>query len=78
MALCRKYEYRGSNNKTNVALTLTLKQGTRIIETWNAEGKGSVSISETQRVSSGKTYTLTLAVTIDGQKLPEQSVTATS
>ena len=71
-------EYRGTDNKADVALTLILKQGTTIIETWTATGKGSANISETERVALGKTYTLTLAVTVDGQKLSEQSVTATS
>lgn len=71
-------EYRGSDSKTDVALTLTLKQGTTVIEAWNAEGKGSASISETEQVVRGKTYTLTLVVTVDGQKISEQSVTAKS
>lgn len=71
-------EYRSSDSNASVALTLTLKQGTTVIDTWDATGKGSASISETKRVATGKTYTLTLAVTVDGQKISEQSVTATS
>lgn len=38
-----------------ISITLTLKQGTKKIESWSASGKGSVTISETCTVTPKQT-----------------------
>ncbi len=61
-----------------VSLVLTLKQGSTVVDTWTADGLGIVNISENCPVKSGKTYTLVLAVKINGKAMADKSVSANS
>lgn len=61
-----------------VSLVLTLKQGSTVVDTWNAAGQGMASISETCPVKSGKTYTLVLVVKVNGKEVSNTSVSGNS
>ena len=65
-----------SNDK--VSLVLTLMQGSTVVYTWTADWLGIVIISENCPVKSGKTYTLVLAVKINGKAMADKSVSANS
>lgn len=66
--------YRSGNKDTEISVTLTLKQGNDIIDSWSGSGKSLVIISETCTVEKGKTYDLILNATVDGKDQPEVSV----
>lgn len=68
--------YRSGNKDAEISVTLTLKQGNNIIDSWSSSGKSMVIISETSTVKRGKTYDLVLNATVDGKKQPEVSVSA--
>lgn len=70
--------YRSGNSDTQISVTLTLKQGSTIIDSWSGSGKGMVIISETSTVELGKTYDLVLESTVDGIVQPEVVVTVYS
>lgn len=70
--------YRCGDSSTDISLTLILKQGSTVVDSWNATGKSFVTLSKEKRITAGKHYTLTLSVKLNGVQLPEQSVTATS
>ena len=42
--------FRSGNRDNNISVTLTLKYGTEIVDSWTASGKGSVTISESKTV----------------------------
>lgn len=70
--------YDNGNSNDNISLTLTLKQGTTIIDSWNADGSCRVRISETCPVKSGKPYTLVLVVKVNGKEVSNTSVSGNS
>ena len=49
---------RGENASDRIEATLTLYQGSRVIDSWSKSGRESVTISETCDVESGVTYRL--------------------
>lgn len=63
------------NAGSDIKVTLTLWQGNNQIDSWTAEGRGLVAMSEQCSVSRGQTYTLKASFTIGGKAQPEQSVT---
>lgn len=68
--------YRSGNSKNDISVTLTLKRGTDIIDSWSASGNGSVTISESRTVLMKGTYTLVLEAKVNGITQPEVVVTA--
>lgn len=70
-------KYSSGNKNDEIAITITLKQGERVIDSWSASGKGTVVISETCSVTAKKTYTLVLEATVNGKIKPGVTVTAT-
>lgn len=63
--------YHSGNKDTEISVTLTLKQGEKIIDSWSDSGRGLVIISETSTVERGKTYDLVLNATVNGKEQPE-------
>lgn len=55
---------------------ITLSCGAREIATWTIDGYGYIFFSETEEVTRGKTYTLTVAVTLNGVSYTPVSVSA--
>ncbi len=70
-------KFRGSDSD-EVSAILTLKLGSNELESWSATGYGSVLISKTYTVETGKTYTLVLSVVVNGVAQPDAVVTARS
>lgn len=70
-------KYSSGNKNDEIAITITLKQGEKIIDSWSASGKGTVIISETCSVTAKKTYALVLEATVNGKSKPGVTVTAT-
>lgn len=68
--------FRSGNRDNNISVTLTLKYGTEIVDSWTASGKGSVTISESKTVLAKGTYTLIMEATVNGGDQPEVVVTA--
>lgn len=68
--------FRSGNRDNDISITLTLKFGTEVIDSWSASGKGSVTISESKTVSAKGNYTLILKATVSGIDQPEVVVTA--
>ena len=54
-----------------------LWNGSSCIATWTTTGNGFVNFSETKNISKGKTYKLTVDVTINDVAKPTVSVTGT-
>ena len=70
--------YRAGDSDTQISVTLTLKQGHTTIDSWSDSGKGSVLISETATVQTGKTYDLVMNATVNGKPQPEVIASARS
>lgn len=68
--------FRSGNNENDIYVTLTLKRGTDIIDSWSASGNGSVTISKSKAISTKGSYTLSLKATVNGVVQPEVVVTA--
>lgn len=51
----------------DIDITLSLWQGSTLIDSWSGSGFGSVSMSESCSVTKGKNYTLTVSGTAGGQ-----------
>ena len=68
---------RGNSTSDQVSAKITLSQGNTEINSWSGSGKGSVTISGKQKVTSGKAYTLTLTYSINGVSQASKSTTAT-
>lgn len=70
-------KYSSGNRNDEIAMTITLKEGDKIIESWSISGKGSVVISETCTVRAKKTYKLVLSAIVNGNEKTDIVVTAT-
>ncbi len=68
--------FRSGNRDNDISVTLTLKYGTEVVDSWSESGKGSVTISKSKAVSVKGSYTLILKATINGVVQPEAVVTA--
>lgn len=68
--------FRSGNTDNKVSVTLTLKYGTEIIDSWKASGDGFVMISESKTILKKGTYSLILSATVNGDVQPEVVVTA--
>lgn len=60
-----------------IAATLTLTQGSTVIDSWSGTGTGYLILSGNANVSSGVTYTLTVSGTIDGVAFTPASINFT-
>lgn len=70
-------KYSSGNKNDEITITLTLKQGTKELDSWSASGKGSVAISKTYTVTAKETYALVLTASVNGVSKPGVTVTAT-
>lgn len=61
----------------SIDATIKLWQGTKCIKTWTDSSTGDLDFTGKYGVSKGKTYELTVDVTISGNKLPRYSIQAT-
>lgn len=66
----------GSANST-IKATLTLWNGSKVVDSWSASGTGSLSLSGSCTVSKGVRYTLTLDATVNGVSISQKSVSGT-
>lgn len=64
-AVCHAKCFAGSDND-NIQATLTLYCGANRLDSWDGSGKGTISLSGTCRVETGKQYKLTLTYSITG------------
>lgn len=60
----------GSSASSSVDATLTLYQGSAYIDSWSASGTGKVTLYGECKVTSGNTYRLELAYSVDGVAKP--------
>ena len=56
----------GNTMSDHIEVEMKLMHGTACIDTWNAEGNGYVTMREFATVTKGQTYTLVVAVTMNG------------
>lgn len=68
---------KSTSTSDKVSATLTLYQGGTYVDSWSESGTGSAFISGSCKVQSGKSYTLTLSYSINGQSKPSVSTTGT-
>ena len=68
----------GDMGDEEISATIKLKRGLINVATWHEDGVGELVFSDTVTVSTGKTYTLTADVTIDGTTYPTVSMSKTN
>lgn len=68
--------FRSGNRDNDISVTLTLKYGIEVVDSWSASGKGSVTLSKSKAVLATGNYTLILEATVNGVDQPEVVVTA--
>ncbi len=68
---------RSGNSSDRIAMTLILEQGGVELDSWSATGYGQVTMTKTCPVTKGKTYTLVLELSINGDPQPSLSTHAT-
>ena len=61
----------------DIEAVIKLWQGSKCIETWETSSVGDLAFSGTATVSRGKTYQLTVDVTLEGKAQPRFSVEGT-
>ena len=66
----------GSANST-IKATLTLWDGSKVVDSWSSSGTGSLYLSGSCTVSKGKKYTLTLDATVNGVSISRTSTSGT-
>lgn len=64
----------GRNTSDRVTATLTLYLGSTYVDSWSKTGTYRVHISGETEVQSGKTYTLKMTWTVNGEEQPAVSV----
>jgi len=64
----------GRNSSDRVTATLTLYHGNTYVDSWSKTGTYRVHISGETEVQRGKTYTLEMTWTVNGEKQPAVSV----
>lgn len=65
------------NSKDSIEVTMTLWSGSTSVATWKGSGTSNVFLSKTCAAVKGRTYKLTVDVTINGSALAQKSVSAT-
>lgn len=66
----------GDSSTDKIEATLTLYQGSTVIDSWSDSGNWSVTLTGEHKVTSGKSYRLELAYSVNGIK--QSAVTATN
>ncbi len=61
----------------DIETVIKLWQGNRCIETWEPSSVGILTFSGKAKVAKGKSYQLTVDVTLAGKKLPRFSINGT-
>ena len=56
----------GEKSTDKIEATLTLYQGSRMVDSWSDSGRGSVTIFETCNVENGVTYRLAVSWSVNG------------
>lgn len=69
-AICR-----GNSASDTVTATLTLYQGSTFVKSWSGSGTYTVAISREHNVTSGKSYRLVLAFSVNGVEQPTIATT---
>lgn len=64
----------GRNTSDKVTATLTLYQGSSYVDSWSKTGTYRAYVSGEAEVQRGKTYTLELTWTVNGEEQPPVSV----
>lgn len=67
----------GNQSKDNISIVMKLWNGGTCVKTWEAKATGYLYAKESAAVVSGKTYSLTVDVTIDGKALPTVTTSGT-
>ena len=67
----------GNNTSEQMVASIKLWQGSNVVKSWEAEGDGYIFFSKTWPVTVGKTYTLTVDLTVNGTAFPRASITNT-
>lgn len=66
-----------NDSSASINATVQLWQGNTCLQTWYASGTGRLTFSETQSVTSGVQYKLTVSATVNGSSLSVPTVTKT-
>lgn len=69
--------YIDANAGDNISATIKLWYGSTCLKGWNVSGETYINFSDTAPVVSGKTYKLTVDVTVNNVKKPQVSNTQT-
>lgn len=75
-ATCRAI-VEADNSTDTISASISLKQGSTVVKSWTASGKGTLDFSKTATVTKGSTYTLVVNATVAGVALNAVSVTGT-
>ena len=75
-ANCR-VTFSGNHGTDRIEAVVILWDGNEIVEDWYPTGKGSLLFSDTTTVTKGKTYELTVDVTINGLEYDTVSISGT-
>lgn len=67
----------GNHGTDQIKATVILWDGNKVIESWYPTGTGSLLFSDTATVTKGKTYKLSVDVTIDNVEYDTVSVNGT-
>lgn len=67
----------GNHGTDKIEAVVVLWDGNEVVEDWYPTGKGSLLFSDTTTVKKGKTYELTVDVTINGMKYDTVSIDGT-
>lgn len=70
-------QVKSSSTSSTIKATLTLWDGSRVVDSWSSSSTGSLSLSGSCTVSKGKKYTLTLDATVNGVSIPRTSTSGT-
>ena len=68
----------GTHSSDTITLTMVLKQGSTVINSWSATGSGWVKLEKTATVQANKTYTLYVDVVYNGEAWPTITHTETN
>ncbi len=68
---------RSGNSSDRIAMTLILEYQGVELESWSDSGYGQVTISETYPVTKGRTYTLVMEYSVNGEPKASLSTYAT-
>ena len=67
----------GNHGTDQIEAVVILWDGNKVVEDWYTTGKGSLLFSDTTTVAKGKTYELTVDVTINGLEYDTVSISGT-